>query len=752
MAERAIVTTCAHNCGGRSLLRCTVRDGRLVRVEPAEHPDPAYSGGCVRCLALPGWVYAKERIETPMMRTGPRGEGTFRPVTWDEALDAVAARLGETIERDGAERVAFTRTSGSSPQANYMRLQGALGATQLFGSVDMAVHMGLNATFGFKGLFNQAANEWTDRPNARTVLVWGHNPAETSMTVFRWLLDAQRQGTRLVVIDPRYSTTARHADWWVAPRPGTDTALALGMLHVLADEGLVDEAFALAHSCGPLLVDERSGRYVREAEIARGGAADAFVVWDAARGTPVRDGAATRPVLDGAFAEDGRSMKTAYRLLTELLHAWTPERVCRVTGIAAEDVRDLARAYAMESPSTIAFGYGVDRYVHADALTRAGATLAVLTGNLGRPGASVGVASHGIGFLDRPPSTHAPPRKGRSIPNSRIGHEDPDVRVLFSVGDWLNQRVAAQRGARDWLRSLEYVVVVDHFWNTTSHEADVVLPASTYLEGEPGAIVDLQSWGNAVYLKRAVIEPVHASRPDRWIETELARRLGLDGFDASPEDEIRERLAKTDDPALEGIDLEALVAAGGALRRRVPETPNIQYPDLAFTTPSGRAEFYLESLADLGEALPDYRADHEASTEHPSAARFPLVLTQSHARQRAHSTFSHNPWLLEIWPGPRLELNPADAAARGIRDGDRVEVFNDRGRVVVAAVGNPDHPPGLCNLTEGWKQDQFEAGHLQELVGGPLCATQERLWNHSNLAFSDTRVEVRLADAEAAGR
>jgi anaerobic dimethyl sulfoxide reductase subunit A len=759
MTERTIVTSCAHNCGGRSLLRCTVRDERLVRVEPADHPDPAYTGACVRCLALPGWVYGANRIEAPMLRVGERGDASFRPVSWEVALDEIAKRMQETVDEHGPDQLAFTRTSGASLLGNYTRLQAALGATQLFGSVDMAVHMGLNATLGFKGLFNQGANEWTDRPNARTVIVWGHNPAETSMTVFRWLLDAQRSGTRLVVIDPRYSTTARHADWWVAPRPGTDAALALGMLRVCVDEGLVDEDFALAHTCGPLLVDDASGRYLRAADLGIG-TEDTFLVWDAARDAVVAADSADRPVLDGAFPVGTSGATTAYHLLCRTLEDYSPARVAKITGIAETDLRDLARVYATETPSTIAFGYGVDRYQHGDLVTRAGATLAVLTGNIGSAGASVGVASHGLGALERPPPSHAPPRSGRSIPNSRVGQEPLDVGTLFSVGDYLNQRVADQNRALDWLRALDFVVVVDHFWNTTSRFADVVLPASTFLEGEvecglegetdggPSSIVDVQSWGNSVFLKRAVIPPVHDSRPDRWIETQLARRMGLEEFDRSAADEIRERLANADDPALEGIDLDALVAAGGAMRRRIPKEPNIQYTDLAFGTPSGRAEFYLEDLVDLGEALPIYRDDHEAAAEHPSAKAHPLVLTQSHARQRAHSTFSHNPWLLEIWPEPRIELNPDDAAARGIANNDAVEVFNERGRVALKASCNPDYPPGLCNVTEGWKADQYLAGHLQQLVNGALNPVQERLWSHSNLPFSDTRVEVRRIQAE----
>ena len=224
MTDEVVVNSvCAHNCGGRSPLACTVRDGRLVRVAPAEHPDSRYRGLCVRCLTLPQWVYAEERIATPMRRTGERGSGAFEPVSWDEALDEIAGRFTVLIDAHGAGSIAFSRTSGSSQLANYSRLAaliGGGGSANFFGGVDMAVHMGLNNVLGFKGMFGQAANEWTDRPNARNYLVWGNNPAETSMTSMRFLLDAREAGTEIIVIDSRYSATAMHATWWGRAAPG----------------------------------------------------------------------------------------------------------------------------------------------------------------------------------------------------------------------------------------------------------------------------------------------------------------------------------------------------------------------------------------------------------------------------------------------------------------------------------------------------------------------------------------------------
>ena len=750
--EFVVNTVCAHNCGGRSPLACTVRDGRLVRIAPADHPDVRYQGLCVRCLTLPQWVYAEERIATPLRRTGERGSGEFEPVSWDDALDEIAERCTALIDAHGARSIAFSRTSGSSQLANYSRLAaliGGGGSANFFGGVDMAVHMGLNNVLGFRGMFGQAANEWTDRPNTRNYLVWGNNPAETSMTSMRFLLDAREAGAEIVVIDPRYSATALHATWWVAPHPGTDLALALGMLHVLLDEGLVDEAFAKKHTVGPLLVRTDTGTFLRESDVSATGSGTEYLVVDST-GASGRCSAVANPRLRGHFQVGGHPAATAFSLLAELVADYPPERVTGITGVPGPDVRELARMFA-NGPSTIGFGYGVDRYLHGELLTRAGATMAVLTGNIGKPGTGVGVQSHGIGSRTARLGP-VPPlpawAKTESIPNIEVTSRDLPVRALFCQGDWLNQRMAHMARARDYLAGLDFVVTVDHFWQTTADWSDIVLPASTFLEGHD-RVRDVAIAGNSVMLRRPVIPPVGDSRPDSEIEQALAERLGLgDYFKASPEDMVRAQIDGSTDPAMQGITFDGLLARGGAAALNVPSAPNVQYADLTFPTPTGRAEFYVEALAPLGEALPVYREDHEALPGHPSADNYPLVLVQAHARQRAHSTFFNTRWTLEIWPEPALELNPADAETRGLTDGDLAQAFNARGQVVARVAVSADYPPGMVNLSEGWKQHQYMAGNVQALTNGSINQAQRHMWGHANIPFYDTRVEVRLWQPE----
>ncbi len=753
---RVVRTTCAHNCGGRAVLDCTVRDGKLVKVETGPHPDSRYTAACVRCLAIPKWVYSPERLQYPLRRVGERGQANFERISWDEAINAIAQTLNQIHDRYGPGSVAFTRSSGIARVGGYARIASLLQASNLYGGVDMAVHMGLNAMFGNRGMFGQNTNEWTDLPNAQMIIVWGHNPAETSMTTFKLMLDAQAAGSQLVVIDPRYSATAQHADWWLAVRPGSDTALVLSLLHVVLAEGLIDADFAVRHSVAPLLIRLDNQRYLRESDVVDGGSPTCYMVWNPDAQAPRAADEVTSPPLEGAFTINGIPVKTAFQLLKELVADYAPEATAPVTGVPPSDVRDLAVQYAQARAATISFGYGCDRYYHADLLTRAAGTLAMLTGNVGKPGGCVGVVGNSAGSRDAKLAEGGPKlpewAKATGVPRSAVGNQPLPIRALFMAGDELNQRVADQNRMLAWFQNLDFIVVADHFWQTSARWADIVLPASTFLESNHD-LVDVQTNRNSIHLKRKVIEPLFESKPDFEIEQLLGRSMGYgEYFQDTPGEIIRQQIENSIDPALAGITLEDVLGAGGNLRLQVPEAPRIHYEDLTFRTATGRAEFYVEQLARFGEALPVYKDDYEASPRHALAGKYPLVLIQTHARQRAHSSFSNSPWLLEIWPEPVVEMNPEDGAARGVKTGDWVEVFNERGSVTLKALLSSDYPPGLCNISQGWKAGQYRAGHMQTLTNGAVNPAQCLLWGQANMPLDDTRVEIRKEAHDGIGR
>lgn len=747
--ERTVNTVCAHNCGGRARLSCTVRDGVLVRVGPASVPDEGYSGLCVRCLTLPQWVYSKERILTPMRRLGPRGSDNFAPISWEEAFGEIVERFNRLINDRGSSSIAFVRSTGGSPIGSYSRLAALLGgggSLNFYGGVDMAVHMGLNSTFGDKGMFGQHANEWTDRVNSKLTIVWGHNPAETSMTAMRHLLDARDAGCRVVVIDPRYSATAMHANWWIAPRPGTDLALALGIVHIIIKAGLFDRAFLLSHSCGPFLVRTDTGNYLRGRDLNQAEDPETLQVWDETKQRATRVEEAIRPALTGRYVIGNIPVATAFSLLVELVEGYSPARVAAITGVPSGDIEDLAHAYCTAGPAQIGLGYGIDRYKHGELVARAAAIMAILTGNIGKPGAGVGVQSHHQGFHTARLGPGPPLPKWAhtvSIPIIEVGRRDLPVRAVFCQGDWINQRTGDMNTTIEYVKKLDFHVCVDHFFQTTTAWSDIILPASTFLE-EVGPVRDAVVFGNSIYLRSKVIDPVGESRPDFEIERDLAARFGLsEWYGDDAEAVVRMQIDGSSDPAFDNICYDEIVKAGGALRLNLQNDPNIQYKNLDFSTPSGRAEFYLENLTELGEELPVFEQDHEALCSNNLAARFPLVLIQSHARQRAHSTFFNTTWTLEIWPEPCIEMNPHDAMSRGLEDGDIGEAFNDRGHVVARVILNPDFPPGMCNMSEGWKQAQYREGNVQELTNSDINGAQTLLWGHANIPFFDTRVEVR---------
>ncbi|GMV85730.1 MAG: hypothetical protein AMXMBFR80_15850 [Dehalococcoidia bacterium] len=783
--EKVISTYCPPNCGGRCVLDCTVRDGRFVKVEPGQHPDPRYTAICVRGLTHPQRVYSPDRIKYPMKRVGERGEGKFERISWEEALDTIAAKLKEASESYEPGSIVFTGTSGGST-TDYGRLAALLKVGLLNGymaskdratGIDIGNVQGMILTYGLDfGNFFSDANEWTDRANARLVIIWGNNPAETAMTSMRFLFDAQAAGTKVVVVDPRYSATAMHADWWVHPRPGTDPALAWGMISVIIDEGLVDEEFVLAHTIGPMLIRQTDGKYVQTplpeemtaippqvlaaALAADPGLAGAFaasyMVWDRAQGKAVPQFEAQDPALTGDYVVDGVPVKTGYQMLKEMAAEYTPEKVEEITGVRAEEVRELGRLYGTLKPSTIGMGFGIDRQWASHTVGRLLGTLGGLTGNIGKPGASVGIASHGAGYhsaaLGPDGRKPLPEGAGRTM---KVGVQP---RVIFSQGDFMNQYYADMNWTKELAKGLDFIVTADHFWQTSGLWSDIVLPVCTFLEAETD-LVDIMSNRNAVILKRKVIDPLWESKSDAQIERELAERLGWgEYFQEKPDDVIRSQIEGSQDPRMEGITFEKVVADGGA-RLAVPLTPNVQNVALKFNTPTGRIQWYTEELIPFGEALPVYKDEFEASPNHPLAGKYPLVYTQAHARQRAHSTYFNSAWTLEIWPEPILEINPGDAEARGIATGDYVEAFNDRGRAVARAVLNPDYPPGLCNITEGWKQQQFKAGHFQELTNPATNPSYSVLFDlygmffpafamfgMSNVSFGNTRVEVRKVE------
>ncbi|TDA70260.1 MAG: twin-arginine translocation signal domain-containing protein [Clostridia bacterium] len=751
--ERIAYTYHPPNCGGRCSMKCTVRDGRLVKIEPNEWPDKRFSLICLRGLSEVERVYSPDRIQQPMKRVGERGEGKFEPVSWEQALDDIAAKLKELKERYGGKAILFKSSSGVeyayddslSASSRFVALLGAQG--QGWEGIDIGAADGHNLVTG-ELAFGATQNEITDWVNSNLIILFGSNILETTMTDAQFFFDAQEAGAKIVSVDPVYSTTAAKADQWIPLRPGTDAALLWGMINLVLENDWYQDDYLKKYSTAPFLVRQDNGKLLRESDLAPAGSPDKYLVWDTVNNAArPHDAAGVSPALEGSFTTDGIQVKTVFTLLKETARQYTPAWAAETTKIPEQVIRDLTREYALGGPAVLGFGYaGTDKWYHADTFGRLAAILGVLTGNIGRVGGGVGGISHHITAWNAllapwplPPQFQPAPRE---IPFAEMPFKPNSVRAFIIQGNILQQHLASLDHTIEWIKKLELVVVIDPFFNPSSLWADYLLPACTCFESEY-EVNNLQINRSHVLLQGKVIAPLFQAKTDFQIQKELAERLGLSQYlPKTPEELQRVRLA-SGDPALEGITVEALKANNYVMRLKVPEEPYRGYRDHKFPTPTGKLELYHEVLLPEGMALPKYEEPYEASPQNPLYKKYPLVYIQTKHRFRAHSQFSNARWLLEINPEPVLEINPADAEARGLKDGDLVEVFNDRGQVRVRCQFTPEMRPGMVKISEGWWLRYFAAGSFQSLTNPTLNPRQLKEIHGPVVPFYDSLVEVR---------
>ncbi len=313
------------------------------------------------------------------------------------------------------------------------------------------------------------------------------------------------------------------------------------------------------------------------------------------------------------------------------------------------------------------------------------------------------------------------------------GRPYPVRAAWFAFINFVNQCSNNNRIISGILPRLDFVVVADMFLTSTAQYADYVLPTTTAMEH-----ADLVNGPDSyLQLQQRVIEPLYESRPDSWIVSQLARRLGFGDYYRHSEEEFIDLLLASGDPAVKGISVDRLRREGA-----IPVKAAERYGDKArFRTPTGRIEFYVERLREFREALPDYREPSEGRHS-PLARKYPLVFVQVHSRFRTHSMFANIRRLLDLNPAPVVEISPGDAAERNIVDGDQVTVFNDRGQVTLKACINAGLHPGVINIRQGWWFHQFDSGSFNALTSDAVNPVQDRLYE-PNMPMNDCLVEVR---------
>ena len=737
---RVVRTACPAHCGRDACgILAHVKGGRVVKVEPADFPDPKYRRICLRGLVSPEITYHRARLRYPMKRVGERGEGKFERISWDQALDTIAARFRDIADRYGWRGIGWVLGgpgSGTTKFGAYLRLASLTQSTRVstWGYGDAALPCGSRVLFGTH-MPQELLSGW---PNPELVIVWGSNPGETfPLARMRQLMDAKEKGSQVVVIDPRFTVTAAKADEYLGVSPGTDSALALGMMHVVFQKGLQDEDFIRRHTVGPFLVRTDNGAFLREKDVHPGGSTD-YMVWDNVSNTArVASASEAKPALTGAYRINGIEVKPSFQLLIELAEAYPPEKAAEVTGVSAELITRLAEKMASARPVSIITDMGFTRTYYGDLAMRAVGTLATVTGNIRLTSTS----GHRPVVLNWTPFLHADPSKPSF---SRLGvlqfydaaisgKPFPIKAVWFAFINFLNQCANSNKIIGEVFPNLEFIVVADLFLTPAARYADIVLPACSYLE-----FSDLIT-GPYPYLQlqQKVIEPLYESKSDVTIATELARRLGLGDYFDKGEEGFVDLLLASGHPSVEGITVQKL--KHGPALTRPPESERAD-SEATFSTPSGKIEIYAQELRQHGQALPIYHEPLEAGAGITSKS-YPLTYIQGHSRFRTHSMFANSATLLELHPEPMVDLHPRDAESRGISDGDMVTVFNDRGRVTLKAKVTEGIKPGVVNINEGWWPEQFGEGSGNALTHDAINPVQEAIFE-PNMAMNDVAVEI----------
>ncbi|MFC5999622.1 molybdopterin-dependent oxidoreductase [Quadrisphaera sp. GCM10027208] len=799
--EQVFSTACTPNCWMNCRIYAHVRDGKLVETTAAPLPDPRYNRICLRGLSHPQRVYGTDRITTPLRRAGKRGENLWEEISWDEALDEIATKLTGIRQRYGNKAVCFAPLSGSYAILNGAlagaahRMANVLGGTLAVDSIDLGLATGetqvaANLASGMAAWM--LAHQPEDIANARTIIAWGTNVTESQVHNWHFFADALDNGAKLIVIDPRFSEAASKAHIWVRPRPGSDSALAMSMVNTVIEEGLYDETYLRAHTVATYLVREDNGLFLRANDLDP--AADAVVLaMDPGTGKPVPadDNTATTAIF-GTFqvdtADGAVTVRPAFQLLADTAAQHSPEAMWDVTDVEPALVREVARRYATAGPSFIYSGMGIDRWDNADLVGRGLATLGVITGQIGKPGATplgslMGGTAISIiftpGVLDEwtmPTGTHtaklnylllydavakgvvqqwvpADPDNPFAGPRSDTPEpvEWPVKAIIFNASNFVSNFPNQNRIRNEMLAedNLELVVSLEMVMNDTARMADIVLPVTSWFEND-----DLCAGMHPFLMRQQkAIANVGQARSDYEIFGALAQRLGVgEYFTEEPTvwiDHIVDRIAEV----LQRPQVAEEFRRDGVAR--LFDAGYIPLADGGFMTPSGKAEFYAEGvIVNFPESMPSLRVPvtrgvdplphfeppFEAWRDNPKFARFPLVLNQRHSKYRVHSTWYEVPVLREMDPEPLVELNEREMAARGLVDGDVVRVFNDRGEVYLKVRTNNAYPDNTCNINKGWQRHQFLAGGYQELTH------EQANVRHYSCSFFDVLVQVAKVD------
>jgi len=767
---KIIPTSCAYDHGGRCVLRAHVKDGVIIRFDTDIEPDSInfpQIRACWRGRAHRKKIYSPYRIKYPMKRVGERGEGKFKRITWDEAYDILAKQMTRIKEKYGRAAIfdgGYAGQYGSAWGELYSPnplLYWALSKRflNIFGS-----RVGYWDTYSLEGsLFASKymfginhfwdSNEADDLLNSRLIILWGFNPCHSvfGTNTSYYLMLAKEKGIRFYSIDPEHNTSAAaYRAKWIPIKPGTDSAMAIAMAYVMIEKEIYDKKFIEKFTHG----FDKYKDYVM-------GKTD---------GVPK-----------------------------------TPDWAEKITGVPAKTIIDLAIEYATTKPSALISSNAPQRTAYGEEYHRAALTLTAMTGNIGIHGGYTG-ALHG-GFPLKGPGVLGPtidasldndlkkkytdmlktdPVRallesdeysskiriakfadavllGEKAPKELIGcpskAEQPNIRMAWFLGINfvgttmnVNKTIEAMKS-----KNLEFIVVNEGWMNFTAKFADLILPINTIFERDDDIVIPWLK-GHYIIYRNNCIKPLYESKNDLQILTELSERLGFrkefNPFNTI--DELMDEYLKRFN-AEWGLKLKrSELKERGLYKFDLPE-PWIAFKDQIqngkpFNTPSGKIEIYSDTLANMNfketkygsyiPPIPTYREAWESGND-PLAKKYPLQLITPHPRFRTHSQFWEVPWLREVY-NHELIINTKDAVVRGIKDGDMVRIWNDRGKVSAVAKVTERIMPGVVRMYHGtWPVIDKDG---TDLAGNPNFLTNDRPSPAGSFPKNTVLVEVGRYD------
>lgn len=747
------------HCGGMCPLKCTVREGRLVMVEPNDAcAMDRQKTICLKGISEIQHIYGSGRIQVPLKRVGARGTNDFKQISWEEALDEIVDRIKEIQAAHGKQSVMVTSTT----ETDLPFLQAMLGAQGRGKTgIDIGNGNGLDPAIGLGGGYAMCTPEARDWVNSKLVLTVGSNFCESTLPQVRLFFEAKDAGARMVTVDPHYSTTASKSDEWVPIQPGTDAALYLGMISHILKNNLIDEEFILAHTSLPFLVDATTGKLVRDHEVVmvedektkkprpENGKENPFFVVDATTGAAVPYESTVTPALSATLTHQGATVTTVWDVMVANMTSYDVEWASNITHIPAEKIAELAELYA-QGPSSLALGWGGnDKIANADIAGHAAALLVALTGNIGKPGCGVGVYVGGVWNCHTAPLGEwaLPPEMvpaENELPGYEMRTKENSVRALIAFGDVISQHYANMKASTDWAQSLDLIVSADPYFTEGCKWADYVLPLTTRFEyDEPYG--NVKNGYNQLVLQEKIIDPLFEAKTELWVQREIAKRLGVE--EALPQT-ARERIdaifKTSKDPAIQALTVEDLAQNQGVKMLDVAWEGKRVLEDYKFVTPSGRMDIYYEDMLAYDQELPRWEEPLEIAAENPLRKTYPLQLSNVRTRFQIHNQFQDALWIRQYYR-PTIDINPQEMASRGLAEGDKVRVFNDRGEFKVYVKGNESIRPGCARIYENATGDFTLEGNMQSVTNDTTFERGSKLLQGAVTPFSDTLVQIEKA-------